>query len=147
MSFRAAPRRSVIANAVYGLLNPIPFGFFVAALIFDIVYARSADVLWVKSAAWLIAMGLLFAVIPRLINLVQVWITARRFALSTDKLDFWLNLFAIIAAIFNAFVHSRDAYGAIPEGVWLSIITVALMAIGRIATAAQDATAGSLVHE
>ena len=147
MNFRAAPRRSVVANVVYGLLNPIPFGIFVAALIFDIIYARSANVLWVKSAAWLIAMGLLFAVIPRLINLVQVCVTARRFALSTEKLDFWLNVLAIIAAIFNAFVHSRDAYGAIPEGVWLSVITVTLMAIGRIATAAQDAASGNIVHD
>ena len=147
MSFRSAPRRSIVADAVYGLLNPLPFGFFMAALIFDIIYARSANVLWGKSAAWLIALGLLFAVIPRLINLVQVWITARRFAMRADKFDFWLNLVAIIAAIFNAFVHSRDAYGVMPEGVWLSAITVALLAIGRVATAAQYASSGNLAHE
>ena len=147
MSFRAAPRRSVVANAVYGLLNPIPFGFFVAALIFDIIYARSANVLWGKSAAWLIALGLLFAVIPRLINLVQVWVTAGRSAMRADKFDFWLNFLAVIAAIFNAFVHSRDAYAVIPEGAWLSAITVALLAMGRIAIAVQDAAAGNLVHE
>jgi len=147
MNSRAAPRRSVVANAVYGLLNPIPFGFFVAALIFDIVYAGSANVLWGKSAAWLIAIGLLFAVIPRLINLVQVWITARHFATSAEKLDFWLNLFAIVAAIFNAFVHSRDAYAVIPEGVWLSAITVILLAIGHIVIAVQPAVSGNYIHE
>ncbi len=97
MSSLAAPHRSVVANAIYGLLNPIPFGFFVAALIFDITYANTAVVLWGKGADWLISLGLLFAVIPRLINLVQVWITSRRFATRAERLDFWLNLFAIVA--------------------------------------------------
>jgi len=147
MSFRATPRRSAVANAIYGLLNPIPFGCFVAALIFDVIYAHTAVVLWGKSAAWLIALGLVFAIIPRLINLVQVWITFRRFATGAEKLDFWLNLFAIVAAIFNAFVHSRDAYAVIPEGVWLSACTVILLAIGHIAIAVQRSESGVLVHE
>ena len=144
MSSLAASQRSAIANAIYGLLNPIPFGFFVAALIFDIVYANTAVVLWVNSAAWLIAIGLLFAVIPRLINLVQVWITSRRFATRADRVDFWLNLFAIIAAIFNAFVHTRDAYAVVPTSVWLSLCTVTLLSIAHIVIAVQPAATGGL---
>jgi uncharacterized membrane protein len=147
MSYRPAPRRSVLANAIYGLLNPIPFGFFVAALIFDIVYARSGEILWMKGAAWLIAIGLLFAVVPRLVNLVQVWITSRRSALGGDRLDFWLNLLAIIVAVVNAFVHSRDAYAVIPAGVWLSALTVLLLAIGHVVIAVQQSAPGNLVHE
>jgi len=143
MSFPAGPRRSIVAEGLYGLLNPIPFGCFVAALIFDIVYARSAVMLWGKGAAWLITFGLLFAIVPRLVNLVQVWITSRRIATRTDKLDFWLNLFAIVAAIVNAFVHSRDAYAVVPAGVWLSTCTVALLAISHIAIAAQRAASGA----
>jgi uncharacterized membrane protein len=136
------PHRSVVANAIYGLLNPIPFGCFVAALIFDITYANSGVILWMKAAAWLIAIGLVIAIIPRLINLAQVWITARGTALGADRLDFWLNLLAIVAAIFNAFVHSRDAYGVIPAGVWLSAVTVLLLAIGHVVIAVRNTTAG-----
>jgi uncharacterized membrane protein len=147
MSYRAAPRRSVVANAIYGLLNPIPFGFFVAALIFDIVYARTGEMLWMKGAAWLIAIGLVFAIIPRLVNLAQVWITSRRSAVRADRLDFWLNLLAIIVAIANAFVHSRDAYSVIPAGVWLSALTVLLLAIGHIVIAVRQIAPGTLIHE
>ena len=144
---RATTRRPVVARAIYGLLNPIPFGLFVAALIFDLTYARSGVVLWGKGAAWLIAFGLLFAVIPRLINLVQVWITSRRTAVRSDKLDFWLNLFAIAAAIVNAFVHSRDAYAIVPAGVWLSACTVILLSVAHMVIAVQHSTSGDLVHE
>jgi uncharacterized membrane protein len=142
-----APHRSILANAAYGLLNPIPFGFFVAALIFDIIYVRTAGVLWNKGAAWLIVFGLLIAVIPRFVNLAQVWITSRQVARRADKLDFWLNLLAIVAAIFNAFVHSRDAYSVVPAGVWLSVCTVILLSIGHVVMAVHHSAARESVHE
>lgn len=147
MSFRPEPRRSVVAESIYGLLNPIPFGCFVAALIFDIIYVKTAEILWDKGAAWLIVFGLLFAVVPRLVNLTQVWFTSKRSATSMDKLSFWLNLFAILTAIVNAFVHSRDAYGVVPTGLWLSIVTVVLLSIGNIVVAAERAERGGYVNE
>ncbi len=147
MIFPAAARRSVVADAAYGLLNPVPFGCFVAALIFDITYARSGVMLWDKAAAWLIVIGLVFAIVPRVINLVQVWITSRRFATRADQLDFWLNLVAIIAAIFNALVHTRDAYAVVPTGMWLSVCTVLLLAIAHVVMVVRPTPAGGYVHE
>jgi uncharacterized membrane protein len=147
MNLRPESRRSIVAESIYGLLNPIPFGCFVAALIFDIIYSETAVMLWDKGAAWLIVFGLLFAVVPRLVNLTQVWITSRRTATRTDKLDFWLNLFAIVAAIVNAFVHSRDAYAVVPSGLWLSVCTVVLLSIGNIIVAVERAARGGYVNE
>jgi uncharacterized membrane protein len=147
MSLRPEPRRSILAESIYGLLNPIPFGCFVAALIFDIIYSETAVMLWDKGAAWLIVFGLLFAVVPRLVNLTQVWITSRRTATRTDKLDFWLNLFAIVVAIVNAFVHSRDAYAVVPAGLMLSGFTVILLSIGNIVIAVERAARGGYVNE
>jgi uncharacterized membrane protein len=147
MSPRPEPRRSIVAESIYSLLNPIPFGCFVAALIFDIIYSETAVMLWDKAAAWLIVFALLFAVVPRLVNLAQVWVTSRQTATRTDKLDFWLNLFAIIVAIVNAFVHSRDAYAVVPAGMWLSACTVILLSIGNIAVAIERTARGGYVNE
>lgn len=121
-----------LSSAIFNLLDPIPFGFFVAALIFDSIYARTGYMLWVKSAAWLVSLGLIFAIVPRLINLAVVWWSKRRVRSNMQVLNFWLNVIAIVAALFNAFVHSRDAYAVMPAGLWLSIVTVLAMAIGRI---------------
>lgn len=144
MHTNAAPRRSAVAHAVYALLNPIPFGCFVAALVFDVVYANSTHVMWTKSAAWLITIGLLAAILPRLINLAQVWITSGRVSNSAERIDFWLNAAAIVTAIFNAFVHSRDAYAVVPTGQWLSLLTVALIAVGHVITATRSARPGEV---
>ncbi len=132
--------RSTIAAVVFGLLDPLAYGAFLAALIFDIAYDKSADILWLKAAAWLIVIGLLSAVLPRLINLVQVWVRAGSPRLEGEVASFWLNLLAIVAAIVNAFVHSRDAYATMPEGVWLSVVTVVLLVLARIVIAFQFST-------
>jgi uncharacterized membrane protein len=125
-------RSSTTAAVLFDLLNPIPFGFFVGALIFDVVYANSAVVMWFKSAAWLILIGLLFAVVPRLINLARVWFPGARPSSARDKGAFFLYLLGVAAAIFNAFVHGRDAYAIVPEGLWLSILTVVLLVASNI---------------
>lgn len=135
--------RSRAAAITFDLLNPLPFGFFVAALIFDVVYACSADVLWLKSAAWLITFGLLLAILPRFINLARVWISGKRDVPSTEKLAFWLYLIGIAVAIVNAFVHSRDAYAAIPEGIWLSALTVILIVAAKVVLSVQQLNAGN----
>ena len=126
-----------IADTVFQLLDPVPYGCFVGALVFDAIYTRSNDSLWVKGAAWLIAIGLLFAVVPRLLNLVRVWFPGRRLPAAGLKFGFWLNVLAVLAAILNAFVHSRDAYGVMPEGLWLSAITVALLVMARVRPSVQ----------
>ncbi|CAI0700183.1 DUF2231 domain-containing protein [Serratia ficaria] len=132
MTTQATARHSAFALAVYEWLNPLPYGFFTAAMIFDIIYACNAEILWVQAASWLIAIGLVLAIIPRLINLVQVWVGASRPPSSPVKLHFWLNLLAIALAIVNAFVHSRDAYAVVPQGVVLSVIVVVLLSIANI---------------
>lgn len=135
-----------VASAVFNLLNPVPFGFFVAVMIFDFIYANTGEVLWVKSAAWLVSLGLIFAIVPRFINLGFVWFGKNR-AAPAVKLDFWLNLVAVVTALVNAFVHSRDAYAAIPDAVYLSVATVVLMAIARVVLAWQNIGFKEFGHE
>lgn len=123
---------SAIAMALYELFNPVPLGFFVAAWIFDIIYLKSFALMWTHAASWLIVIGLLIAIIPRLINLVQVWIGHSYSQGSPIKIHFWLNLLAILLAILNAFVHSRDAYAVVPMGVILSTLVVVLLLLGNV---------------
>ena len=128
---------SIVAAILFDLLNPIAMGFFVGALIFDAVYANTAVVMWFKAAAWLITIGLLIAIIPRLINLVWVWFPGARPSSASDKAAFFLYLFGLVATIFNAFIHGRDAYAIIPTGLWLSILTVILLVAANILATVQ----------
>jgi len=145
---RAIPaHRSRFAAAVFNLLNPVPYGLFTGTLIFDIVYAVTRNVFWGKGAAWLVTVGLFFAIIPRFIDLFQTWLPSRYPSTRVERLDFLLNLLGVAAAIVNAFVHSRDAYAMVPLNVILSAITVGLLSIGQIALAYDTLGFRETAHE
>lgn len=129
--------RSAFAVALYTLFEPVPLGFFVAAWIFDIIYLNSFVVEWTHAASWLIAIGLVIAIVPRLIALIDLFRGSSR----TEKVHFWITLLAIALAIVNAFVHSRDAYAVVPSGVTLSTLVVALMLIANVQLALRQRTA------
>lgn len=138
--------RRGVATALYELLNPIPLGFFVAAWIFDILYMKTFITMWTDAANWLIVLGLIIAVIPRLINLFEVWTGPKSVSDSALKLHFWLNLVAVVLAIFNAFIHSRDAYAVVPAGVILSTLVVVLLLLGNVQLAFRLPVAGGTLR-
>lgn len=140
--------RSAVAVALYELLNPVPLGFFVAAWIFDVIYMKTFMQTWTDAANWLIVFGLLIAVIPRLISVVWLW-GAKRYPVTTAfKTHFWLNLLAIVLAIFNAFIHSRDAFGVVPMGAILSTLVVVLLLLANVQLALRGRSIqGEIGHE
>ncbi|MCC3731509.1 DUF2231 domain-containing protein [Rouxiella badensis] len=132
MTSLITPQNSALAAGFVSLLDPLPIGFFTAAWIFDIIYIYSSEIAWTQAASWLIVFGLLIAIIPRLINLVQVWVGTSYPQSSAVKLHFWASALAIILSIFNAFIHSRDAFAVVPAGVTLSSLVVLLLLIANL---------------
>ena len=103
---------------------------FVGALATDIVYARAPEMVWVTFSVWLITIGLILALVAVILGAIDRAIHHRFGALTS----YWPYLLGFAAAsvveIFNAFVHSRDAYEAVvPQGLALSVLAVALLAL------------------
>jgi uncharacterized membrane protein len=133
---------SWVVAAIFGILDPLVYGMFAGGLIFDALYLGTGVILWNHAAAWLITLGLFIAILPRIINLVHVWITGRIRTTRGDYVDFWLNFFAILVAVFNALVHSRDAFATMPSGFWLSFVTVLLLVTSHALRAVRAANGG-----
>ncbi|AMB75792.1 hypothetical protein [Pantoea ananatis] len=129
--------RSAVAVTLYALLEPVPLGFFVAAWLFDIIYMKTFIILWSISASWLIAIGLVIAILPRIISLIYIF----RGSTAPEKTHFWLSLVAIILAIANAFIHSRDAYAVVPTAAILSTLVVILLLLANVQLALRQRTA------
>ncbi|WP_210501640.1 hypothetical protein [Pantoea ananatis] len=129
--------RSDVAVTLYALLEPVPLGFFVAAWLFDIIYMKTFIILWSISASWLIAIGLVIAILPRIISLIYMF----RGSTAPEKTHFWLSLVAIILAIANAFIHSRDAYAVVPTAAILSTLVVILLLLANVQLALRQRTA------
>jgi len=115
----------------YGLpLHPIvlglPFICFLAAMIADIAYVRTFDIAWKNFADWLLAGGMVLGALGAIVGIVDL---ARPTVRANRLLTPYAIAYAVamVLALLNNFIHSRDAYGAMPAGLILSVLTVLIL--------------------
>src|SRR5262245_16553291 len=106
-------------HAIHQILLPFSVAYFTAALATDLVYWRTAEVMWENFSVWLITAGLIMAgvaVIAAAVDLASgrhkpAWPCAGGYAL------------AVLLSLINVFIHSRDAYTAVvTTGLMIVII-------------------------
>ena len=129
---RKSPRSpaSLCGHPLHALLVPVPIFCFIATFVTDIVYSRTAAILWADMSAWLLLVGLavsLFAVPAGLIDFLG---DARIRQLRAAWVHACGNIAVIVLSIFNALIHTRDAYtSVVPSGLILSALVVVLLAV------------------
>jgi uncharacterized membrane protein len=98
---------------------------FLGALLSDWAYAKSAEVQWSNFSAWLIAGGLVLVGIALLWAAVDV-LRARAVRHRGRGLYVVLLLASLLLGFVNALVHAKDAWAAMPAGLVLSVVVLAL---------------------
>lgn len=112
------------------MLVPIPIVCFVATLVTDIVYWQTANMLWADMSAWLLVVGLIVSVFAIVAGLIDFLGDCRIRTLHAAWIHVVGNVTVIIISIFNAFIHSRDAYtSVVPTGLILSAIVVLILLV------------------
>jgi uncharacterized membrane protein len=111
---------------LHPMLVSFSAAYFVGALVTDLVYWQTPDVLWERFSIWLITAGLIvagLAVIAYVIDLASgSQIAAPAWPRATGY------VLAVVLALINAFVHSRDGYTAVvPTGLMLSGLVVLVL--------------------
>ncbi|MBY5357906.1 DUF2231 domain-containing protein [Rhizobium leguminosarum] len=106
---------------------------FVGALATDIAYWRTAEMMWTNFSSWLLAAGLLLGGIAAIGGIAD-FATGRLPLRAGIGLLYALgNLAVFVLALFNAFVHSRDAWtSVVPTGLTLSAVTVVVIVINAV---------------
>jgi len=138
MGEMAAHRNTSAANVtgpLYLLLFPIPVICFLAALVTDVAYWASALLMWLHFSQWLIAAGLAFGTLAALVLIVEFLVNNAIRAGPFGWAHLALFYAALIAELFNAFVHTADGWTAVvPGGMILSIVgaILALAAVGAL---------------
>ncbi|CAN7374091.1 DUF2231 domain-containing protein [Phenylobacterium sp. LjRoot219] len=120
----------VAGHPIHPMLVPFPIAFLVGALITDIVYWRTAEMQWANFSVWLITGGLLFAAVAAMAGLIDFFGDRRIRQLRPMWIHGIGNGVAVVLAIINAFVHSRDAYtSVVPTGLVLSALVVLILLV------------------
>jgi uncharacterized membrane protein len=112
-------------HPLHAILLAFPLPLFLGALVSDLAYRATFHVQWANFSAWLIAGGLLvgaFALLWALINLFRSHSGYR----GRPAAYFVVLLVMWVLGFINALVHAKDAWATMPEGLYLSVITVLL---------------------
>lgn len=112
------------------MLVPVPLVCFTATLATDIVYWRTAAMLWADISAWLLLIGLIVSLFAAAAGLGDFFGNPRIRELRAAWIHSIGNIAALILSIFNAMIHTRDAYtSVVPSGLILSALVVAILLV------------------
>ncbi len=124
------PTARVAGHPSHPMLIPIPIVCFIAALVTDIAYALTAEMMYADFSAWLLLVGFVFGVLAAIAGLTDF--LGNR--LIRQQAPAWPhligNLVVLVLAFFNNLIHTRDAWTSVmPVGLILSIVTVLILPI------------------
>jgi uncharacterized membrane protein len=112
------------------MLVPIPIVCFVGTLVTDIVYWQTAAMLWADISAWLLVIGILVSLFAATAGLIDFFSDRRIRELRAAWIHALGNITALVLSIFNALIHTRDAYtSVVPSGLILSALVVAILLV------------------
>ncbi len=121
---------SIAGHPIHAMLVPIPLVCFVGTLITDLIYWQSAAMMWANFSAWLLTVGLFVSILVVIAGLIDFFGDRRVRAIPSAWIHGLGNAVALVLAIVNAFVHSRDAYSSVvPDGLILSALVVLILAV------------------
>ncbi len=131
MAAVSAPQYMRPIHPIHAILLAFPFSLFLAALVSDLAYWQTFQIQWANFSSWLIAGGLVgggFAMLWALAGLFRY----RRSGSSRPLIYFLVLLVMWVLGLINAFVHARDAWAVMPEGLYLSAITTLLALVASV---------------
>ncbi len=114
-------RRHVIGvHPLHALFLAAMLSLFVGGLVSDLAYSSTYEIQWSNFAAWLIVGGMVFTALALIWALFDL---LRPEARGARQIIHALILPAVfVFGLLNSFVHARDAWAVMPQGLILSII-------------------------
>lgn len=118
----------IAVHPIHPMLVPFPIACFVGALLTDLAYWKTAEMMWADFSAWLLFFGLIMGSVATIVGLVDLLGNRRIRALAPAWFHMIGNMVVLVLVLLNCFVHSRDAWtSVVPTGLMLSALTVIVM--------------------
>lgn len=117
-------RYALTVHPVHAVFLAGMLPLFLGAALSDAAYAKTFHIQWNNFASWLLVGALVFNGIALVLAIIDLF---RPYQRARGIVPYVLALLAVwVVGIFNALVHARDAWGSMPAGLILSVVTVVL---------------------
>ncbi|HLG82602.1 MAG TPA: DUF2231 domain-containing protein [Bradyrhizobium sp.] len=120
----------IAQHPLHPMLVPVPIVCFIGALLTDIMYYATAEMMWADFSAWLLVVGVIIGLLAAIAGLVDL-LSNRAIRSLTPAWPHALgNVAVLVLAFFNVLIHTRDAWtSVVPTGLILSIVTVLILPV------------------
>jgi uncharacterized membrane protein len=132
LPYEERPRSTaqIAQHPLHPMLVPVPIVCFIGALLTDIMYCVTAEMMWADFSAWLLVVGVIIGVLAAIAGLVDLLSNPAIRSLTPAWPHALGNVVVLVLAFFNALIHTRDAWtSVVPAGLILSIITVLILPV------------------
>jgi uncharacterized membrane protein len=120
---------AINGHPIHPMLVPFPIGFLVGALATDLAFWGIGDPFWSRASLWLLAAGFVMGALAAVIGLIDFLTIERARTGSTGWVHFIGNAIALVLAAVNAYLRIGDHAAALPGGIVLSFIVVAILLV------------------
>ena len=124
MAVTVESRYSSSIHPLHAVLLAGAVPMFLGAALSDAEYASTYEIQWSNFASWLIAGGLVFGGFALLFAIVDLSRPARR--VRGVGVYFAVLLATWVVGFLDALMHARDAWGSMPGGLVMSVLTAVL---------------------
>ncbi|EAU40038.1 hypothetical membrane protein [Fulvimarina pelagi HTCC2506] len=121
---------SIGGQPVHAMFSQFPTVCFSLALLTDIFYVLTTNLMWQDFSAWLLLAGLVFGGIALVAGIIDL-IGSRGIREQSSTWPYAVGfLAAMLLAFVNSLVHAGDGWTAVmPWGLALSVVTVIVVAM------------------
>lgn len=120
----------VAKRPIHPMLVPFPMVCFIGALLTDIAYWQTAEMIWSDFSAWLLTFGVALGVLAAIAGFIDFLGDRMIRGQGVAWIHMVGNGVAWILSVINAFVHTHDAWtSVVPTGLILSAVVVLILLI------------------
>jgi uncharacterized membrane protein len=125
MAYTHSATTVIAGPPVYSVLAQFPAVSFTLALLTDLAYWYTEDLMWLNFSSWLLFAGLVFAAFAILACIAELLFRSASWPAWPHVIG---GVIVVVLAFLNSFVHAADGWTAVvPWGLTLSALTVVVM--------------------
>ena len=118
---RTPSAAAIVGHPVHAALVPFPIVCFTLALLTDVAYWQTANLMWQNFSSWLLFAGLVMGGLAAIAGAIDLLFRARVRRHGPAWVHGIGNLVALCLAFLNSLIHARDGWtGVVPWGLVLS---------------------------